>query len=103
MARVRPGRSTSPHRSRRSRPRSSCTSLTRGHGATRWDPADGFRAEWLVDDLEGFVDGLGLDTFHVAGFSMGAMTALGFAVRHPHRVRTIVVVSITAEREPRAS
>jgi pimeloyl-ACP methyl ester carboxylesterase len=75
----------------------------RGHGATRWDPADGFRAAWLVDDLEGFVDALGLDTFHLAGFSMGAMTALGFAVRQPDRVRTLVVVSITPEREPRAS
>jgi pimeloyl-ACP methyl ester carboxylesterase len=31
------------------------------------------------------------------------MTALGFAVRQPERVRTLVVASITAEREPRAS
>ena len=29
----------------------------RGHGRTRWDAADGFEAEWLVDDLEAFVDG----------------------------------------------
>lgn len=75
----------------------------RGHGATRWDPADGFRAEWLVDDLAAFVDALELDTFHLAGFSMGAMIALGFAVRQPERVRTLVVASITPEREPRAS
>ena len=32
----------------------------RGHGRTRWDAADGFEAAWLVDDLEAFVDGLGL-------------------------------------------
>jgi pimeloyl-ACP methyl ester carboxylesterase len=75
----------------------------RGHGTTRWDPADGFRAEWLVDDLEAFVDALGLDTLHLAGFSMGAMTALGFAVRHPDRLRTLVVASISPEREPRSS
>ena len=75
----------------------------RGHGATRWDPDDGFRAKWLVDDLEAFVDALGIDTFHLVGFSMGAMTALGFAVRQPERLRTLVVASITAEREPRAS
>ena len=31
----------------------------RGHGATRWDPAQGFRGEWLVDDLDAFVDALG--------------------------------------------
>ena len=75
----------------------------RGHGATRWDPADGFQAEWLVDDLEALVDALGLDTFHLVGFSMGAMTALGFAIRQPDRLRTLVVASITPEREPRAS
>ena len=75
----------------------------RGHGRTIWDAADGFEAGWLVDDLEAFVDGLGLRTFHLIGYSMGAMTALGFAVRAPERLRTLVVVGITAAREPRAA
>jgi pimeloyl-ACP methyl ester carboxylesterase len=75
----------------------------RGHGATRWDAADGFRADWLVDDLEAFVDALGLRTFHLLGYSMGAMTALGFATRAPERLRTLVVAGITRAREPRAS
>jgi len=75
----------------------------RGHGRTIWDAADGFEAGWLVDDLEAFVDGLGLRTFHLVGFSMGAMTALGFAARSPERLRTLVVVGITAARQPRAT
>ena len=75
----------------------------RGHGRTRWDAAEGFRYDWLVDDLQAFADGLGLDSFHVLGFSMGAMTALQFASRSPERVRTMVVVGITPLREPRAS
>jgi pimeloyl-ACP methyl ester carboxylesterase len=75
----------------------------RAHGATRWDAADGFRYDWLVDDLVGFVDGLGLDTFHLVGFSMGAMTALQYASRHPARLRTMTIVGITTEREPRLS
>jgi pimeloyl-ACP methyl ester carboxylesterase len=75
----------------------------RGHGRTLWDAADGFEARWLVDDLEAFVDRLGLGTFHVMGYSMGAMTALAFAVRAPERVLTLVVAGITAAREPRAS
>lgn len=75
----------------------------RGHGATRWDSAAGFRAAWLVDDLVAFADALGLVTFHLLGFSMGAMTALGFAVRYPERVRTLVLAGIAPEREPRAS
>jgi pimeloyl-ACP methyl ester carboxylesterase len=75
----------------------------RGHAGTRWDAAEGFRYEWLVDDLAAFVDALGLDTFHLLGFSMGAATALGFAVRRPERLRTLVLVGLSPEREPRAS
>ncbi|MEP6638027.1 MAG: alpha/beta hydrolase [Chloroflexota bacterium] len=75
----------------------------RGHGGTRWDAADGFRAEWLVDDLAAFVDGLGLLSFHLMGYSMGAMTALGFATRAPERLETLVVVGIDTGREPRTS
>jgi len=75
----------------------------RGHGRTVWDPADGFQAERLVDDLEGLLDALGLRTVHLVGFSMGGLTALAFAARHPDRVRTLVVAGISPEREPRAS
>ena len=75
----------------------------RGHGLTRWDAAAGFRAEWLVDDLVAFVDGLGLTTFHLMGYSMGAMTALSFATRAPARLRTLVVVGTATAREPRSS
>ncbi len=75
----------------------------RGHGATVWDAANGFRYSWLVDDLEAFVEALGLATFHLFGFSMGAMTALQFAAAHPERLRTLAVVGITTQREPRAS
>jgi pimeloyl-ACP methyl ester carboxylesterase len=75
----------------------------RGHGRTRWDAAQGFRYDWLVDDLEAFVDGLGLQTFHLVGFSMGGMTALQFAARHPERLRTLAIIGITTQREPRSS
>ena len=75
----------------------------RGHGRTRWDAADGFEYRWLVDDLIAFVDALGLDSFHLIGFSMGAMTALQFGASFPERLRTLVVVGITTQREPRAS
>lgn len=75
----------------------------RGHGRTRWDAAAGFRYDWLVDDLEGFVDALGLSSFHLLGFSMGGMTALTYAARHPERLRTLVVIGTSPQREPRAS
>ncbi len=75
----------------------------RGHGRTRWDARGGFEYRWLVDDLTAFVNELGLDSFHLVGFSMGAMTALQFATRQPERLRTLIVVGITTHREPRAS
>jgi pimeloyl-ACP methyl ester carboxylesterase len=75
----------------------------RGHGRTKWDAADGFAQEWLVEDLRAFVDELGLQTFHLLGFSLGGMTALRFASHWPERLRTLVVVGITTQREPRAS
>jgi pimeloyl-ACP methyl ester carboxylesterase len=75
----------------------------RGHGGTRWSPDGVFAHEWLVDDLAAFADALGLASVHLVGLSMGAATALGFAIRHPERVRSIVLAGITPEREPRAS
>ncbi len=76
----------------------------RGHGRTRWDTVGGgFSADWLADDALAFADALDLVTFHLLGFSLGAMTALRVAVRAPDRLRTLVVVGISTEREPRAS
>src|SRR3954453_7146860 len=75
----------------------------RGHGGTRWDASGGWSADALVEDLAAFADALHLDTFHVAGFSMGAMTALRFATLHPERLRTAVIAGIDVLREPRTS
>ena len=75
----------------------------RGHGFTRWDASHGFQYDWLVEDLAAFTEALDLGTFHLLGFSMGAMTALQFATAFPERLRTLVVIGITTQREPRAS
>ena len=66
-------------------------------------PADGWTYADLVDDVAAFADAVGLATFHLLGFSMGAMTALQFAVRWPERLRTMIVAGITTQREPRLS
>ena len=75
----------------------------RGHGRSHWDVANGWSSELLVEDLLAYVDALGLEQFDLAGFSMGAMTALMFAVRHGHRLRTVALAAISTPREPRAS
>jgi pimeloyl-ACP methyl ester carboxylesterase len=75
----------------------------RGHGGTWWDPRTSWTTADLVDDVMALADSLGLATFHLLGHSMGAMTALHVAARVPARIETLVVVSISAEREPRRS
>ena len=75
----------------------------RAHATTRWDAAAGWSYAQLVDDVAAFADAVGLATFHLLGFSMGAMTALQFGVRWPERLRTLIVAGITTQREPRLS
>ncbi len=75
----------------------------RGHGGTKWDVRDGFDVDMLVDDVRAFADELNLETFHIVGFSMGAMTSLTFATRYPERLRTAIISGIDIDREPRSS
>lgn len=75
----------------------------RGHGGSGWDPERGIDTTDLVADVRAFVDELGLGTFHLFGYSMGAMTALHVASSWPERLLTLVVAGITPTREPRAS
>lgn len=75
----------------------------RGHGGSGWDPATGITWDLLADDVADFVDALGLDTFHLAGFSMGAGTALLYATREPDRIRSLLVAGSGLADEPRRS
>jgi pimeloyl-ACP methyl ester carboxylesterase len=73
----------------------------RGHGESEWT-AD-YGEQRLVDDLEAFVDALGLDRFRAAGFSIGSAAACGFAARHPDRVERLVLIEcFTDGDEPEA-
>jgi len=75
----------------------------RGHARTRWDTDQGWSHAMLVDDLAAFADALELERFHVGGLSMGAGTALAYAMRHPERLLSAVVAAVGVEPEPRAS
>lgn len=69
----------------------------RGHGES--DPAPpgrGYGYPELVDDLEGVVAAtVGEDRFVLGGHSMGAHTAIAYALRHPERVAGLVLVGPT--------
>ncbi len=75
----------------------------RGHAGTYWDGEGDWSRDTLLDDLAAFADALDMATFHVAGFSMGAMTALAFATRDPARLASALIAGIDVEPEPRTS
>ena len=47
--------------------------------------------QMFADDTVGLLDGLGIDQAHVFGISMGGMIAQEFALRHPQRVKTLIL------------
>ena len=67
----------------------------RGHAGTYWDGEGAWSRDTLVEDLRAFADALDLATFHVAGFSMGAITALAFATRDPARLASALIAPAT--------
>jgi pimeloyl-ACP methyl ester carboxylesterase len=69
----------------------------RGHARSEApdDPA-AYTLEALADDLDAILDRVGAAEAIVGGVSMGAMTALAFAVDHPQRVRGIVAAALPA-------
>jgi pimeloyl-ACP methyl ester carboxylesterase len=66
----------------------------RGHGRSAPAPdAGAYGYELLVADLEAVLDGLGLERAILAGASMGAHTALRFALEHPQRVAALCLIT----------
>lgn len=63
----------------------------RGHGRSgKPHGADEYGVE-MVDDVARMLDHLGIATAHVVGYSMGAMLAAQLLVRHPARLRSVVL------------
>ncbi len=61
----------------------------RGHGGT--EATDGrYNFDLLVADVAALFDALSIKRAHFAGISMGGMTALAFAQRHPQRVDRLI-------------
>lgn len=63
----------------------------RGHG--RSSPAPSYAYPELVEDLGAVLDQLELDRTALVGSSMGAATAMAFALEHPERVPALVQIT----------
>jgi 3-oxoadipate enol-lactonase len=72
---------------------------TRGHG-TSPAPAGPYTLDDLVDDVVALLDRVGAERAHVAGLSLGGMTALRLAARAPERVHRLAVLCTSAKTEP---
>ncbi len=66
----------------------------RGHGDTSWPDELEYSTDDYVGDLEALVEHLGVDRFGLIALSMGGMTAMAYAAKHPERVTHLVAVDI---------
>jgi len=63
-----------------------------GHGGSTKDVGEGDLAS-LVDVVAGFMDEMGIEKAHIFGHSMGGAVAGSFAIEHPERVQSLVLIA----------
>jgi pimeloyl-ACP methyl ester carboxylesterase len=69
-----------------------------GHGRTT-DSDRPITYPNLADDVAAFMDTVGLQKADVFGYSMGAVTGLQLAIRHPEKVSKLVAASVAYDAE----
>jgi len=73
---------------------------TRGHGESP-APAGPYTLDDMVDDLVALLDEVGAQRAHVAGLSLGGMTAMRLAAREPQRVDRLALLCTSAKPDPK--
>ncbi|GGK01515.1 alpha/beta fold hydrolase [Pseudomonas matsuisoli] len=73
-----------------------------GHGESP-RPSGDCGLEGYADQLVELLDHLGIEQAGVIGFSMGGLVARAFALRHPDRISSLVVLNSVFNRSPEQS
>lgn len=69
----------------------------RGHGdSPNTGDASSYTFDQLVDDMTALLDDLGLERFDLLGHSMGGIVSMRYALLHPGRVRSLVLMDTAA-------
>jgi len=55
-------------------------------------PAGAYSSEMMADDTAGLMDALGIESAKVVGVSMGSIIAQSLAIRHPQKVKAMVLM-----------
>jgi pimeloyl-ACP methyl ester carboxylesterase len=76
----------------------------RGHGESpNTGDAATYNFDQLVVDMARLVDRLGLERFDLLGHSMGGVVAMRYTLRHPERVRSLILMDTAAGAQPGAA
>ncbi len=69
----------------------------RGHGLSEQNyPNEAYTMEQLVDDIDGFVKAVGIQSYTLFGHSFGGMVALKYATRKPIEMKRLVLSDTSA-------
>ncbi|MBK5102736.1 MAG: 3-oxoadipate enol-lactonase [Burkholderiales bacterium] len=68
---------------------------TRGHGASG-APAGAYTLELLADDLHALLQGLGVQSTHFVGLSMGGMIGQTYALKYPGMFKSLALCDTTS-------
>jgi pimeloyl-ACP methyl ester carboxylesterase len=80
------------------KPERHCLALDqRGHGDSEWSPVMDYATESHAEDLDAFVDHLGLERFVLVGMSLGGANALAWAGSHSERLAALVLIDVGPE------